>query len=316
MMGGFLLLYSAFHSASIHKGQLALAALAFGLAGGTRISLLPSVVFLSLMILWRIYSSHDRKLSRSLSAFAAVAVPLAVIACSLAGYNYARFGSMFEFGHRYQLSGLSLTEDYGDQTSISYMLPNFYTYVLRRPSLGGEFPFVTVPWIKEDMWPSFIRLPENYYYPEPAAGIPFVVPLIGFAAILVIRWFWLLVNGDISWVDKKESIARDLFSWFGLCILGYIVIQMLILFIFVSSSLRYLFDLTPALIVLSSVFVGYYVNWAEKEPYAIKMIAVLWLLSALATVMSGFLIGFTGMQNNFLNENPQIYYQLLEWFNR
>jgi hypothetical protein len=45
-------------------------------------------------------------------------------------------------------------------------------------------------------------------------------------------------------------------------------------------------------------------------------LAGLWLLAAVLTVLFGFLIGFTGSQNNFLNKNPQLYYQLLEWFSR
>jgi len=315
MMTGFFLLYLAFRSPSLHKGYLILAALAFGLAGGTRVNLLPSIIFLAFMILWRIYISH-RKFSASIPAFIATIIPLAIIACSLAWYNHLRFGSIFEFGHRYQLSGLSLTEDYGDQISIKYIVPNLYTYVVRLPSLNEKFPFVTIPFIKENTWPSFIRLPENYYYPEPAAGILFVIPLIGFTAIVLIRLFWLLINGDISLARNPGNTASSPFFWFGLSMFGYVLIQMFLLFAFVSSSMRYLFDLSPALILLSTMFVGYYVQSFEKKPYLAKMILSLWLLISVLTAVSGFLIGFTGGQNNFLNKNPQLYYQLLEWFSR
>jgi hypothetical protein len=34
------------------------------------------------------------------------------------------------------------------------------------------------------------------------------------------------------------------------------------------------------------------------------------------TVLAGFLIGFTGDKNNFLNQNPALYYRLVEWFTR
>ena len=98
--------------------------------------------------------------------------------------------------------------------------------------------------------------------------------------------------------------------------LGYVLIQMFLLFAFVSSSMRYLFDLSPALIVLSTMFVGYHTQPVEKKPYLTKMLSGLWLLTALLTVVFGFLIGFTGSQNNFLNKNPLLYYQLFEWFSR
>lgn len=316
MMAGFFLLYLAFRSTPLNKGYLLLSALAFGLAGGTRVNLLPSVIFLALIILWRVYISHSRKFSASIPSIALIIIPLAIVAGSLAWYNYIRFGSIFEFGHRYQLTGLSQTEDYGDQVSINYMVPNLYTYVFRMPSLSGEFPFITIPAIKENMWPFFIRLPENYYYPEPTAGILFVIPLLGFTVILLIRLLWLLANEDVSLIRDRVMTSNSLFFWFGLSILGYVLIQMFLLFVFVSSSLRYLFDLSPAFIVLSTMFVGYHVQSFEKKPHVVKILAGLWMLAAFSTVIFGFLVGLTGGQNNFLNKNPQLYHQLLEWFNR
>lgn len=314
LMAGFFLLYQAFRSSSLSLRYLFLSASAFGLAGGTRVNLLPSVVFLGMVLLWRIYIFSQRRFSISLPAFVTTLAPLVLIAISLAWYNYARFGSIFEFGHRYQLTGLSQTEDYRDQISVSYILPNLYTYLFRSPDWSATFPFVTIPWIKENMWPSFIRLPENYYYPEPTAGILFIVPLIGFTAILVIRLFWLLINGDISLLRKDQNSGTHQLFWLAFPMLGYVLIQMLLLFLFVSASLRYLFDLSPALIVLSTMFVGYYIQTFEDKSYQVKMIAVLWLCASVLTILFGFLVGLTGAQNNFLNKNPQLYQQLLGWF--
>jgi hypothetical protein len=184
------------------------------------------------------------------------------------------------------------------------------------PSLRGKFPFVTIPAIKENMWPFFIRLPKNYYYSEPAAGALFVVPLLGLSAILLIRLLWLLANGDVSLVRNRAVTSNSQLFWFGFSLLGYVLIQMVLLFSFVSSSMRYLFDLSPALIVLSSMFVGYHVRSFEEKSYVVKVLSGLWILAALFTVIFGFFVGITGGQNNFLNKNPQLYYQLLEWFNR
>jgi ABC-type amino acid transport system permease subunit len=80
--------------------------------------------------------------------------------------------------------------------------------------------------------------------------------------------------------------------------------------------MRYLFDLSPALILLSTMFVDYHVQSFEKKLHAVKILSTLWVLTSVLTVVLGFLIGFTGSQNNFLNKNPQLYYQLVEWFRR
>lgn len=312
LMAGFYFLYLAFRSSEPHKVYTALSALSFGLAGGTRVNLLPSVVFLAFVILHRIYIANKRKIPASISAFAAAIIPLAIIACLLAWYNHVRFGSVFEFGHRYQLTGPALTTDYSDISSAAYILPNLYTYVFRLPSLNGEFPFLTVPWVKENMWPFFIRLPQHYYYTEPVAGILFIVPLIGLTALLLARWFWLFINGDVSLTGNID----ELLSRFGFPLLGYIFIQFFILLIFVNSAMRYLLDVSPALIVLSAIFAGYYAQSIEKESFMVKMISYAWALASILTVVSGFIIGLTGDKNHFLNKNPQLYYQLLEWFSR
>jgi hypothetical protein len=165
------------------------------------------------------------------------------------------------------------------------------------------------------MWPFFIHPPENYYYAEPLAGLLLVVPLLGFTAVLLLRLFWRLLNGDASFGNIRYS-ENSMLLWFGASLLGYILIQTAVLLVFVSTSMRYLADITPALIVLSSLYVGLHIRSFEENGYWVKAIKYLWLFTALLTVIAGLLIGLTGGQNNFLNKNPQLYHQLLEWFNR
>jgi hypothetical protein len=315
MMAGFFFLYLTFRSPKVRRWDVFFSALAFGLAGATRISLLPSVIFLACMILLRVYLVQNRSFRASLPMFAAALIPLGIIAISLMAYNYDRFGSIFEFGHRYQLTGLAMTKDYGDQTSIHYVVPSIYSYFLRPAALTVHFPFITVPAIKEKMWPFFIHLPQNYYYAEPLAGLLPVVPLLGFTAILLLRLFWLLLNGDASLKNVRHA-GNDVLLWFGASLLGYILIQAAVLLVFVSTSMRYLVDITPAAIVFSSLFVGLYIRSFEKDDFWAKAIPYVWLLTAVLTVIAGLLIGITGGQNNFLNKNPQLYHQLLDWFSR
>lgn len=316
LMAGLYFLFLGFRNSEINRGWICASALTFGLSGATRINLLPSIIFLAAVIAWRIYFVNNKDFKRSIPSLVSLFVPLALIAVSLCGYNYARFGSIFEFGHRYQLTGPSLTTEYGNISSPKYMLPNIFTYIFRLPDISAEFPFITVPWIKENMWPSLIRLPENYYYTEPVAGILWVLPLIGLTTLLLVRLSWLFINGDISRNTLKEKTKSNSFSWFGFTLLAYILIQLFILLIFINSAMRYLVDISPAMIVLSTMFVAYYVQTVDTNPYLIKFIASLWVMASFLTVLSGFLIGFTGDSNNFLNQNPVIYYQLYEWFGR
>jgi len=309
---GFFLLYLAFRS-SMRIKYVAFSALAFGLAGCSRINLLPAVIFLASMILWRVYLIHNKNLRASMPGFAATLIPLALIACALCWYNYARFGSIFEFGHRYQLTGLASAKDGKYEVSVTYLIPNLYSYIFRSPSLSTEFPFITIPGIRRNMWPFFIQPPKHYYYAEPLAGILFTVPLVGFAAILLLRLFWFAVNGDVS-LKKIGNAEESLFVWFETSMFGYALVQTSIVCLYIFSSMRYLFDMAPVLIMLSSMFVGFYVRTVEEKSWRVKTIACLWLSMAVLTVISGFLIGFTGVEGNFLNKNPYLYYQFIEWF--
>ncbi|MCZ2121071.1 MAG: hypothetical protein LC108_02265 [Anaerolineales bacterium] len=321
LMAGFYFLFLGFRNSSLDRRWISASALTLGLAGATRINLLPSIIVLAFIAAWKIYAAQNKNFRKALPALVSLFLPLGLIAIALCGYNYARFGSIFEFGHRYQLTGPSLTADYADISSPKYILPNTFTYIFRLPSLNAEFPFFTVPWIKENMWPAFIHLPEHYYYTEPVAGILFVIPLIGFAALLLARLFWLFINGDISrkqFVDAENSTndSANLFSWFGFTLLAYTLIQLFILLIFINSAMRYLADVAPALIILSAMFVGYYVKAVDTNWLLRRAIAWLWVAASALTVIFGLLIGFTGDKNNFLNQNPALYYLLSEWFTR
>lgn len=310
MMAGFYFLFLAFRSNPAHKLSLALAALSFGLAGGSRINLLPSVIFLAAFMLWLIYSTREKNLSNSLPAFFATTIPLAFMAIALASYNYARFGSILEFGHRYQLTGASLTVEFNNTMSLEYVPANFYNYVFRLPDVSNEFPFVTLGWIRADMWPSFIVPPEGYYYTDPVGGLPFIIPLIGFAFLLGLRSLWLNLNGDVT------LRAPDSSSWFASTLLGYCIIQAGVLLLFLTSALRYLADLAPQVILLSVMFAASFTRTFAVNRFQRQVVAALWVFASLVTVVMALLIGITGERNNFLNQNPQVYYQLLEWFTR
>jgi hypothetical protein len=317
VIAGFYALYRAFRTTDLHKGYLICFSIALGLACATRINLLASAIFLALLFLgWRVYISNQRRIKLSIPIYIITFTPLLLICVALFWYNYHRFDSILEFGHRYQL-GIPVN-DYTDTVSDKYIIPNLYTYIIRTPTLSTEFPFITIPLPKgrEKWWPSYINIPKHYIYEEPVAGILFIVPLIGLTVLLIGALLWLLIDGDILVSEIKENFYRCPFSWYGLSMLGYSFIQMFILMIFMYSALRYLLDISQVGIVFSTLFIGYFVQFFKNRPYLLRIISSMWILASLLTVTSGLLIGFTGDANNFLNQNPQLYFKFFEWFSR
>ncbi|MCG2785074.1 MAG: hypothetical protein L6461_08210 [Anaerolineae bacterium] len=314
-IAGLFFGYCALRNASLHKRYLVLTGLFLGLAGGTRTNLLISAAVLAALLAYRLLHFYGKQIRELMSALLTLGIPLALVFAALLGYNYARFGSIFEFGHRYQLTGPALPANYQEVSSVEYILPNAYTYILRSPDFSSEFPFVSVPWVKEKMWPSFIRLPENYYYSEPTAGILFLVPLVGLTVLFLLRFFWLLLDGEIHFGRKVGQQGPPMaLSWLSHSLLAYVLIQLAILLVFISSSLRYLFDITPALILLSSLFVAANLKNLAQKTFQERLLAFSWLLISGLSMLSGILIGLTGSSNHFANHNPQLFESLLNWF--
>ncbi len=160
----------------------------------------------------------------------------------LAGYNLLRFGSVFEFGMRYQLTG-PMTGVYQDAFSLSYLLPNLYGYLMRPPRVESHFPFLIAPFVSENMWPFFIRLPENYLYHEPLSGFLVAAPETWFA-LTAIRGLPALVR------QRQNREARQML-WLMLWLLGGLTFLLAPILTYAFSAMRFQMDFTPFLVILS-----------------------------------------------------------------
>ncbi|MEI8131628.1 MAG: hypothetical protein WCG34_04285, partial [Leptolinea sp.] len=253
------------------------AGLAWAAAVGCRASLaLPIIVaYAGLFVVFLLQLKSRRALLT-----AAVAFSLGM--GGLAWYNIARFGSVLETGHRYQLTGPAYPEVYKQVFSTTYILPSLYSDFFRPPLIDGEFPFIHAPWITESMWPFFISLPENYYYTEPISGLLFISPFILFLPMLFI---------------KRHPRPEDLI------LVVSATVAILTSVTYIASAMRYLLDFSPTLILLATL--GFW-QCAEKPFFGWKTFGV---ILGVISVGFGILLGISGPTNNFLNNN----YALFQW---
>lgn len=311
MVMGFYFFHLAFRSGVARNIHLILASLSLGLAAASRMSLIPGIALLAALMAWKIYVQRKGQGPTAIvTSWLAAALPLALAAVSMAWYNFIRFGSIFEFGFTYTLTGPTLSPLAADVFSPRYALANLYTYFFRPPSIGAEFPFVRLDWIREEMWPVFLRLPEGYYYTDPVAGVFLMVPVTGLTVLFSVRSIWRWLNGDLS-MSVHHPIGLLLVA-----LAGYFVLQSGVLVVFAASNIRYLVDIAQELVLLAVVFSGVYLPVFAVNRFQKRTVAILWWLAVLATLGMGLLIGLTGDRNLFLNQNPQLYYQLAEWFSR
>lgn len=291
---------------------LLIAGLAWGAAVNCRLNLALAVGFFCLLLAWREFRSH-RQLAPAVTRIAWLAAPLIIWAAAAGWYNAARFGSVLETGHRYQLTGMALTGNYSDTFSAAYILPSLYSYLIRPLAvIPGDFPFVFAPFIQESMWPWWIRLPEHYYYPEPVAGVLAAVPAIWAVFLPLLGWAregWLWINE--YWEPRRANPAE---RWVGFLLAGGAVSLLLPLLMFISSSMRYLADVVPVLVILAAI--GYWSSWTalRSRTFWRGVLSLAVLLLIISSIVMSLLANFTNGDKRFEANNPALYYHLARLF--
>lgn len=116
---------------------LSLAAVAVVLAVGSR----PTVALYSLIaapVYVKMFFSRPNT-GKRLAACAFFFVPLLAGAAGIMAYNYARFGSVLDFGSAYQLTVCNAG---GFGIEFYKLFPSVYHYFLQPPVMNGYFPFI------------------------------------------------------------------------------------------------------------------------------------------------------------------------------
>ena len=123
-----------------HKcGWLFAGSLCMALVAGCR----PQLLVLSLLafpLFWRTYITERRLATRrGVVEFACLVAPYVLVAAGIMAYNYARFGSLTDFGANYNLTVNDMTKR---GMNVGRLAPAFFTYFLQPPCMTGVFPFL------------------------------------------------------------------------------------------------------------------------------------------------------------------------------
>lgn len=119
--------------------RLFVGSLCMALVAGCRPQFLVSS-FLAVPLFWNNVFKERTLLSKKSWAHTLVFVlPYVVVAVAVMWYNYARFGSVFDFGANYNLTTNDMTRR---GFNIGRMPLGFFTYFLQLPVVYAKFPFV------------------------------------------------------------------------------------------------------------------------------------------------------------------------------
>jgi hypothetical protein len=274
LVGGCYWAYSALQEDSPSRWKLTIASIHWALSAGSRIILLPAILFCAGITMVYIYHSLKSAEMRSIApCFLAVLMPLALGGIALALYNWARFDSVFEFGLKYQLANV----DYTHLENIfapSRIPANFKLYLMFPMKIFPRFPYLA-------------RI-EDINSNERLAGLFYLSPYISLIILPLLQAI-KQIRTPFNFSDS-ESTIRLSDSWLLYVFLGSGLITLLIILSFYYPAMRYIEDFMPVLFTLITIHVGRQYDILHGRIVPQRMFLSITLALAAITIIANLLI--------------------------
>lgn len=287
LIGGFYFLLPAFEKPAYPR--LVLAGTFFVLSIGSRTTILPGIALLSIILLIWAFQTQRQQMIPILLAFA---LPIAIGGAAYAWYNYARFGSITEFGYSYQLTSYNLYEKIDETFAIEYIPPNLYKTLFNPLERRDAFPHIfPTRWAGPDWLTNY--KPKFYLtFTENITGLFISSPFVLLALLAFIK-----PRRDLQWIVVSIS-----FTFLAI----FITLQA---FFFVA--MRYMLDAVPSLTLL--VVIGFWHGFALFKNKKIFIVVSTILL--VYTLAISLLISFSGNLESFRILNPELVQRMTWIFN-
>jgi hypothetical protein len=317
LLGGLLALFHALRGPALRPGLALVGGACLALAMGSRLTLAAVAGWLVLAAVWRALALGHGDSRRLKFTLGGLLLPLLLGGAGLMGYNAARFGNPLETGIRYQLGIPQFPQTLTQFFSPANLPPNLFGTLLRPPLFEAQFPFVIVPFVKEVDWPWFIRLPEQYVYQEPQAGILLVFPLIIFGLIPGAMLFRTASQGlrQAGWSRRLRELGLSFENWWAAALLGSVLLQFVLLLLYFFSAIRYQAELLPLGFLLTCLGIWQVERSLESRPGWRRFFWLAVTALALYSLAIGLLGGFAVGDKRFEANNPHLYSLLRGWGN-
>jgi hypothetical protein len=294
LLAGLLLASDAVWHAGTGRARVArllFAGTCFGLALGSRVSVMPAIAALIVLTALAEAWPSAKRWRRFVTNGLALGLPVCAAGCGLLCFNKLRFGEFLQFGSNIQLSAYPLG------FAPRWLPGNVYSYSLRLPRFSCEFPYVHQIWNEgRGAFPKWFPLPPDYQIVEPTVGWAISTPLTWLAP-------FALVLAPFRAGFSNRRARMQLFCLFSFATLASLS-GVLTLFIY-GSTMRYLNDIAFGLVLLSllGAFSLRHHRWASAAPRTFSAIVA---AASIVTIVMGLLLGYQGYNFHFQRFNPAL----------
>ena len=275
---------AASDSKKLNKIYLILGSLAIALIIGCRPQLAIILLF-AFPIFWNDIKEKRFFSVKGMANTLSVIVPFLIIGVGIMYYNYARFGSVMDFGANYNLTSNDMTHR-GIVLARNWV--GIFEYIFQPLNISSKFPFMQL--IGNNVQFDY----QGYLSQEPLFG-----GFLWFNPILVICWAYFKGRKEMK---KKKCYALGVGAFVSAVIIILLTIQMS------GMTQRYMSDF-GWLFAMSTVIAFLYLEekYRNTQKYYIVM-KVLISLSAITLVANYFNIFIADRYQNLFYTNPNLWF--------
>ncbi|MDP4119787.1 MAG: hypothetical protein Q8876_01855 [Bacillota bacterium] len=280
--------------------KLTISCLCFALAVGCKADLVLASAFVPIFVFPWIKKFWQKNKKKFIKIILSIAVPYSLIAWLLMWYNYARFGSVTEFGVIYQMTtaNMGAYKFLNPIEKINKVLLGVYLFIFDGLNFGSSWPFVSTRPI--DSQPSLLF---NGYLYVCGAGV------FGLANFPVL---W-----NVAVLPKTSKSIRKTSPqlWFAVIAMLIISAAMMVSTILVAGvHTRYAIDFTWMLLIVALICMYFINDYLEIYPKVQSVVLKIFCLMMIISIMLMLLESATGEFNRMYFNNPRVYYFLERTF--
>ncbi len=244
------------------------------------------VILLAIPIFWNgiVKKRHFFSKKGALNT-AAIIVPCICVGAVAMAYNYVRFGSFFDFGAAYNLTGLDMTHHPID---MARTIPAVFQYLLQPITIVAQYPFM----MESNMAVDY----QGLWYTEPyLGGFMWFCP-VTFILLGVVSWFKKCENGELK-----------------MLVVAMLVLAVIILFAdfqIATITTRYFNDFSWLLIVPSLCILWTNKDWEKKSGDLTKVVMTAMFVGVALNVLALF---SDGRYAAMVDSCPRIYNAVSSW---